>query len=98
MKSYLSNRKQYVSLETYNSTILDSNDWSTVKGSKLSGLLFLLYTNEITLLPKLMTQETYFQITGKSLKQYDNIHDHTTINFVDDSTNLISFTNNKKYI
>ena len=42
-----------------------------------------------------MTQETYFQITGKSLRQYDNIHDHTTINFVDDSTNLISFTNNK---
>ena len=95
MKSYLSNRKQYVSLETYNSTILDSNDCSTVQGSKLSGLLFLLYTNEIPLLPKLMTQETYFQITGKSLRQYDNIHDHTTINFVDDSTNLISFTNNK---
>ena len=54
LKSYLSNRKQFVQLETYNSDIKNALPCSCVQGSKLSSLLYTLYKNEIPLLYKLI--------------------------------------------
>ena len=40
LKSYLTNRKQFVQIETYNSDTIDALPWSCVQGSKLSSLLY----------------------------------------------------------
>ena len=71
-----------------------------VQGSKLSATLYTLYTNEITLLYTLMGTDYYKHITGiKTTDDFDI--DHMTINYVDDSTNIISSDNKdqlQKYI
>ena len=46
-KSYLTNRKQFVEIDTKRSRLRKSLDCSVIQGSKLSGLLYTLYTNEI---------------------------------------------------
>ena len=59
----------------------------------MSVTLYTLYTKEITLLHTLMETDHYEQITGlKEMTDFDI--DHIIINYVDDSTNIIS-TNNK---
>ena len=59
-----------------------------------------LYTNKITLLYTLMGTDYYEQITGlKTIDDFDI--DHIIINYVDDSTNIISSDNKdqlQKYI
>merc|ERR1712089_89409 len=45
--SYLTNRKQFVEIDTKRSRLRKSLDCSIIKGSKLSGLLYTLYTKEI---------------------------------------------------
>ena len=61
-----------------------------VQGRKLSGTLYTLYTNEIPLLYKFMYNDWFYMLTKLNRIIYENIA-HTTINFVDDSTNIISF-------
>ena len=92
MESFLSDRKTYVNIDTFSSNMIEQGPWSCIQGSKLSGLLYTLYTNEIPEVKKLMQQpENYKKITRKPLpKKYNNTH--TTINYVDDSTHIISFT------
>ena len=100
LKSYLENRKQFVQLETYNSEIIDALPCSCVQGSKLSSLLYTLYTNEIPLLYKLLNNKLYKNITGQNIIKFKNI-EHLTINFVDDSNNIITFNDQnqiKNYI
>ena len=90
IKSYLSDRKQFVQLETYNSDIISALPCSCVQGSKLSSLLYTLYTNEVPLLYKLLDSKLYQKLTGKNLIKFKNI-EHLTVNFVDDSNNVITF-------
>ena len=99
-KNYLSERKQYVCLETYNSQILPSPQCSVIQGSKLSGLLYNIYTNEIPSLYKLLNHEIYTKMTFEPLPHITNVNHHT-VNFVDDSSSIITFkntTNVKLYI
>ena len=60
-----------------------------IQGSKLSALLYTIYTNEIPNLYKLMSTDLFYKITGSIYVANDKI-DHTTINYVDDSTNIIT--------
>ena len=75
------------------SSLLDSLEYSVVQGSKLSSLLYILYTNEIPLLHKLINNELYYKLTGdNSTNIYNNIANYV-IQYVDDSSNLISSDN-----
>ena len=65
-----------------------SNDCSVIQGSKLSGILYTIYTNEIPMIHTLMKDEIFTKITGKPILDTKDIK-HSTINFVDNSTNLI---------
>ena len=56
---------------------------SVVQGSKLSVTLYTLYTNEITLLYKLMGTEDYELITGQKPTEGNDI-EQIIINYVDD--------------
>ena len=51
-------------------------------------MLYTIYTNEIPKLHTLMNDKIYTTITGKATIDTKGI-EHLTVNFVDDSTNLI---------
>ena len=72
------------------SQIKMSPNCSVVQGSKLSSVLYNIYTNEIPLLYKLVNDKTYETLTFENLYKITNI-EHNTINFVDDSTSIITF-------
>ena len=62
---------------------------SVVQGSKLSGILYTIYTAEIPKLTDIMhNEELYKQMTGVTLPVFKNI-EHKTTNFVDDSTSVV---------
>ena len=90
MKSYLTDRKQFAQLETFSSHLIDALPCSCVQGSKISSLLYTLYTNEIPLLYKMLNNKWYNTITGDSVIKFKNIQ-HLTVNFVDDSNSVITF-------
>ena len=52
INDYLTDRKQYVSVDTFDSPVIDSLPCSVIQGSKLSSLLYIIYTNEIPYLHK----------------------------------------------
>ena len=55
-------------------------------------MLYTVYTNKIPQLYKLMTNDDYYKMTKTILLyDYDKIT-HETLNYVDDSTNIISTT------
>ena len=58
----------------------------------MSGLQYTIYTIEIPLLHTLMHKDIFTPLTGLQPTSSKNI-DHNTVNFVDDSTNIISTTN-----
>ena len=87
-RSYLENRTQFVQIDTTRSIRLKSLPCSVIQGSKLSGILYTIYTNEIPLINRLMNTEYFTKITQCPFNLTKNIG-HTTTNFVDDSTNLI---------
>ena len=72
-ESYLSNRKQYVSIDNYNSQFQYINV-GVPQGSVLGPLLFLLYVNDLVfvsniLKPIIFADDTNIFLSGK------NIHD-----------------------
>merc|ERR1711873_25446 len=82
-KSYLNNRQQFVEIDTYRSKTKTSNNCSVIQGSKLSGILYTIYTNEIPQLYTLMQDSIYTEITGMPIINTKGI-EHLTVNFVDD--------------
>ena len=68
---------------------MDCPPCSVVQGSKLSAILYTIYTNEIPLLHTLMSHNMYCSLTNTPSPEINNIK-HTTINYVDDSTSIIS--------
>ena len=67
--SYLQDRGQYVEIDTFPSSIQKSLPCSCVQGSKFSGCLYTLYTNEIPLLYKMMHNSWYQKLTKFALKK-----------------------------
>ena len=88
-RSFLSDRTQFVQIDTFKSDIMDCPPCSVVQGSKLSAVLYTIYTNEIPLLHTLMSHEMFQKLTSTPTTQYNDIK-HTTVNYVDDSTCTIS--------
>ena len=102
----MTNRSQYTSIDTYDSDLVDSLDCSVIQGSKLSSLLYIIYTNEVPYLHKFLTDtnlnDLYNKFTNYKFKDLlDNVKnfviDHLTI-YIDDSTNIISCDNAVKLI
>ena len=56
-QSYLTNRKQFVEIDTNQSQIKKSLNCIIIQGSKMSGLLYTIYTNEIPLIHTLMHKD-----------------------------------------
>lgn len=95
LESFLSKRFQYVSIDSLESDILPALECSVIQGSKLFSLMYTLYINEVPLISKLMNTKLYILITNNSQMVSNNITDHTTIQYVDDSNNIITSENSK---
>ena len=93
MASFLTDRSQYIELEGKNGEPLPNPDCGTLQGSKLSGILALLYINEVPLIHNLLKdKELTRYMTGTTIT-IDKEIEHETINFVDDSGSIITFEN-----
>ena len=67
----------------------------------MSGLLYTLYVNEVTILHNLLNDKIYKDITNSDNLTLTSNITHDTFNFVDDSTSIISFnetTDIKNYL
>ena len=89
-ESLLSNRYQYVSIDGIDSVVLPSSQCSVLQGSKLSSVLYNTYCNEIPILYKLMDSPLYRQMTNTDNSTSTNNISHNVIQYVDDSTNIIT--------
>ena len=87
-KSFFSNRRQFVEIDGAKSKLLFLGNQSVIQGSKLAGILYSLYTNEIPDLHKLIHSNFYSALTKQPKISFKNTT-HVTINFVDDSTSVI---------
>ena len=92
-KTYLSNCKQFFKIDTCRSQLKNSLNCSIIQGSKMSGLLYTIYTNKIPLLHTHINNDIFTNLRGLPKRNTNNI-EHNTVNFVDDSTNIISSNNN----
>merc|ERR1712240_403560 len=99
LENYMSNRQQFVQVDTFNSKIVNAPRRSVFQGSKMSGLLYSIYVNEVTLIHKLLNKNLYHNqnlynlMTKDKIKAFKDKIENITYNFVDDSTSIISFTN-----
>ena len=87
--SYLSNRRQYTDINTNKSVTITCLPCGVVLGSKLSGLLYTIYTNKVPLLQTIMENRKICQQIGAA--NYEELPvEHTMVNFIDDSNSVIS--------
>ena len=61
LKTYLKDRFQFVEVQNKQSKIVKSPSCSVVQGSKLSGLLYSIYTNEVAKLHHLLDDEEWLE-------------------------------------
>ena len=85
IKSYLNNRDQTVTVESFQSDTLDSGPMSVCQGSTLSGIFYLIYTLDYPLIHVNKIQST---------QQYEESNAPKTTTFVDDSICKIQITDN----
>merc|ERR1712240_72924 len=100
LRSFLSERYQYVSIDGTQLEVIKSLPCSVIQGSILSAFLYTIFVNEVTVLHKLMGTELYGRITKESTFTSESIG-HNIIQYVDDSNNIIYGNNPKeleKYI
>ena len=67
ISSFLENRYQFVEIDGIRSNKLKSIPCSVIQGSKLSSLLYNLYTNEIPLVYKIINTPLYNKITNANI-------------------------------
>ena len=60
-----------------------------VQGSKLLGLLYTIYANEVPILQNILTNQEVCNTVGAKL-YYELPVDHSVVNFVDDSNSVIT--------
>ena len=73
-ESYLTGRYQFTQLDTFNSTIEKSLDCSVIQGRKVSGLLYSIYTNEILLVNKLISNPLYnVEVNRRKINELENV-------------------------
>ena len=89
----LSDRYQYVSIDSIKSNLIQAPPCSVLQGSKLSSLLYCIYCNEIPLLYKLVNSQYFNILTGEQPNLPINDLVHKIIQYVDDSSNIISTSN-----
>ena len=69
--------------------MIDCLDCGVIQGSKLSGLLYTIYTNEVPILHEILENEDVCKIIGA--KHYQELPvKHDIVNFVDDSNSVIT--------
>ena len=90
IKSYLSERSQFVEVDGARSHTKKALDCSVIQGSKMAGLFYTLYRNEVTSLYELLQTQYYTTLTNHNFIKFSETV-HVTINFVDDSSNIIGF-------
>ena len=91
IESFLTKRKQFVEIQGRKSETKDCMNYSVVQGSKLSSLLFLIYTNEVSQIHELMKDDQWMRENMKEAPtSYTNVK-HCNVAYVDDSNNLITF-------
>ena len=94
--SYLQGRTQFIELETSKSTVRNANDCSVIQGSKLSSLLYSIYTNESCEIKRLMEdKEALEKILGKEPPELSEV-DHDAYSYVDDTYNCIATKEHEK--
>ena len=93
INSILSNRSQYVKINGSISDITPTNPCSVLEWSKLSSLLYILYCNEIPLLYRLVGSPIMNTLTNLPCHINLNNISHKIVQYVDDSTNIISCNN-----
>ena len=84
-QSYLENRMQSVTVDTFQSDTLNTGPLSVCQGSTLSGLLYLIYTLDYPLI---------HNDRKLSIKEYDESTNPKTTTFVDDSICKIQLPKN----
>jgi len=77
IKSSLTERTQYVAIDTFTSDTMDCPPCLVIQGSKLSAILYTIYTNEIPLLHTLMSQDIYYALTNIPTPVVNDIKTHT---------------------
>ena len=91
LQSYLAGRHQFTEIQGIQSRIRKSPECSVIQGSKLSGLLYTIYTNEVPKLHLLLQDSQWMEERlGVKKENYSGIT-HTVVNFVDDSNSFLSF-------
>lgn len=90
LQSYLTERKQFIYLQNKRSITWNMPNSSVIQGSRLLGLLYVCYVNEINDLHKIMSKYIYTTIMDRQTKIYMDI-DHNTIS----NTNIVSSYQNK---
>ena len=92
-RSYLDSRTQYVELETKRSYVRTLPPCGVIQGSKLSGTLYSIYTNEIPLIKNIMKDEELL----KEILQRNDVKpinkEHESILYVDDTYHCITSDN-----
>merc|ERR1712240_857909 len=96
LRSFLSDRYQYVSIDGTQSEVIQSLPCSVIQGSILSAFLYTIFVNEVTVLHKLMGTELHGRIAKESPFISESIG-HNIIQYLDDSNNII-YGNNPKEI
>ena len=64
---------------------------TVIQGSKIANLLYTLYINELPAIYKLFNTNYYTSLTDLPILNFNNVK-HVTVNFVDDSSNIIGFS------
>ena len=95
MRSYLSDRSQFVIIDGAKSDIIYNHPCSVIQGSKIAGTFYSLYTNEIPLIYRVLHSNMMSAIMKRQYVKYNNIA-HRTFNFVDDSNSIIGFQNTQQ--
>ena len=71
--------------------MVDSKECSVIQGSKLSSLLYIVYTNEVPKLHELLADEEWVERNlNEEVTKFKEIN-HVTANFIDDSNSVNEF-------